>query len=133
MMRSQRLFSFIVLIFLPFQATLCPLNKVKFTDDFFQRLNEKFSAFNVGIAEVEKIKVSVHPNPVTDQLLIYVDSQPQKTSLRIYDIAGRIIFFQREISANLFLLNCKNFSPGIYFYQVDFEHRNLFSGKFVKQ
>ena len=112
------------------------LEKIKLPGDFIQRLTDSCintESLHMDLPAIEKIKIAVYPDPVSNQLLLSVNAHPDKTSLKIYDASGKVIFFRKEFSANRFLLDCKKFSPGMYFYMVSYDHQQLLSGKFIRQ
>jgi len=72
----------------------------------------------VGIAEnINNLRVSVYPNPVSDILNIQLSQSDNVTMISIYDMTGREIHKQNLPNLNNQVL-VSNLSEGMYFYKV---------------
>lgn len=69
---------------------------------------------------------SVFPNPFNDALIIDLVKDYKEVSVKIYDIAGRIV--QTEAEKNTSKLNIQNskLTKGIYYIQIETESQNQF-------
>jgi hypothetical protein len=91
----------------------------------------------VTIARLAPEKVTVYPNPATDELNIGVKQRPgEKVSVIITDITGRVVY-QGDAAVNSrdnphISLSIQSLQTGTYFYQVGTEADHL-TGKFFKQ
>jgi hypothetical protein len=78
-------------------------------------------------------EVRVYPNPFNDQLKITLpsNSEPSNYTLRITDIAGRIIL-QEKMLREVNEWNTMSWVPGVYLYQVFSSEGIVSSGKLSK-
>ena len=84
------------------------------------------------IEQVEKIKIIVSPNPLSDQLMINITDHPEKTSFYIFDLQGNMMFSIDHLPTNQFNVDCKDYVAGVYYYQVKYEDNLVLTGKFIK-
>jgi hypothetical protein len=62
-------------------------------------------------------KLSVFPNPSTDEVSVTFNTNKEKTTIEVFDIEGRLVMTDettREIGQNTVKINVSNFSQGIY-------------------
>lgn len=62
-------------------------------------------------------KLSVFPNPSTDEVSVIFNTNKEKTTIEVFDIEGRLVMTDeatREIGQNTVKINVSNFSQGIY-------------------
>lgn len=62
-------------------------------------------------------KLSVFPNPSTDEVNVTFNTNKEKTTIEVFDIEGRLVMTDettREIGQNTVKINVSNFSQGIY-------------------
>ncbi|MFM2226594.1 MAG: hypothetical protein RJA07_2796 [Bacteroidota bacterium] len=86
----------------------------------------------VGIEEVEKNKLVVYPNPVSQSLVI--SQQSLVNTIEITDMLGRVCAippFERGLGG--LELNTENLPSGIYFIKSTDTKGNTMNGKFVKE
>ncbi len=91
------------------------------------------TAVNVEKEHYKKL-FHLFPNPVSDQLIIYLndeDLQERNYMLNCYDQNGRLVL-TREISGRKSDIDLDNLTSGMYFYQIGDERKVIHSGKLVK-
>ena len=83
--------------------------------------------------EPEK-KVRVYPNPVQNELMVFVPAEARqgRTEIRFHDLAGKLL--RREIlyAGGLNVISMKAMRQGIYFYQLSHEGILVTRGKIIK-
>ena len=73
-----------------------------------------------GVADMKhnpSAKLSVFPNPASDEVTVAFNASKEKTNIEVFDIQGRLVYIDtddREIGENKIKLNTSNFSAGIY-------------------
>lgn len=73
-----------------------------------------------GVADMKhnpNAKLSVFPNPASDEVTVAFNTSKEKTNIEVFDIQGRLVYIDtddREIGENKIKLNTSNFSAGIY-------------------
>ncbi|RXK60556.1 T9SS type A sorting domain-containing protein [Lacibacter luteus] len=78
-------------------------------------------------------KLSVYPNPVSDQLRIILPAQVTFAALRLYNANGALVFTGSLVSTNN-LVSVKQLPAGMYYYHVQSADGKLIgTGKLVKQ
>ncbi len=83
-------------------------------------------------------KLSIYPNPATDEIIIELNAatNQSKTPIRIYDMAGTVVY-QNEIMRNqptlLLRVDISQFARGTYIVQVGLDINRKGVLKFVKQ
>jgi hypothetical protein len=75
--------------------------------------------------------IEVYPNPAQDQVNVVLDYEGL-TSVRIYDMNGKVVFSTEVEQSNILPINIENLQQGIYFLQV-INNGNSYSQKIVKQ
>ena len=87
----------------------------------------------VGIATmVTDPRISLYPNPVTEELILKLQMPTQDMSYRIFDLTGKQLKVE-SIHSEITQINMGNFHPGVYFFQVHQNGQNIQSFKIVKQ
>ena len=80
--------------------------------------------------EGENILIS--PNPVTDKLYINIgDSYTKVKRITLFNVLGQIVYQTAEIK-EINQINMVNFITGIYFVNISFDDRSVFTEKIVK-
>jgi hypothetical protein len=103
-----------------------PIGSVLLVDDI------AFSG-SIGINEVSSKTILIYPNPADEKLFIQLPQLASSTSIKIYDLAGRLISSQ-SITAQQIKINTKEFPDGLYYFMVEsIEGKNISAGKFVVQ
>lgn len=77
------------------------------------------STLTTGIESLKhtSTKLSVFPNPSTDEVSVTFNTNKEKTTIEVFDIEGRLVMIDeatREIGQNTVKINVSNFSQGIY-------------------
>lgn len=90
--------------------------------------------WNGGTTDVNTIKhnvTSVYPNPFYDEAVIKLDYQVTgKEEIRIYDVMGRLRMTDKVVG-NKYLLKAKDYSSGLYFYEIIFGQSSMVKGNFL--
>lgn len=79
----------------------------------------------VGIDESLSAGFSVYPNPTSGKLSIQMQTGAEAISLSLYDVSGRMIFEDRQISAStsasggVYILHIDSFADGYYYIAVE--------------
>lgn len=66
-----------------------------------------------GIDDVEKVLISIHPNPVQDKL--YFDTEKQIQNVQIFDLNGRMI---QEVKVSGDAIDVKELASGVYLVKI---------------
>jgi len=90
---------------------------------------------SIGINENNNIyNVSLYPNPTIGFTKIKISgNKAENTDIIITDILGKEIKKYEKIENNEVIINCEEFSNGIYFYQLKQDNTILSTGKFIKE
>lgn len=83
----------------------------------------------VSVGENTFLPIICFPNPTNSELNI--QSPNPISTIKIYDITGRIVFAQQP-NADKIALNLESLSTGCYFITATTKSGNLVSGKFIK-
>ncbi len=75
---------------------------------------------NVGVEELNQFKISVYPNPATDQLSFKLNDLGN-VDIVITNLAGEVIFTKSDINQTIFNHDVSLYESGMYFYQVRLE------------
>lgn len=87
-------------------------------------------ANNIGINDFENPKISVYPNPITDNL--FIENILNKDSqLQIFDVYGRLVFNQNLIEQNN-TISVSNLKRGIYYVEIYNKNNKVFTKKISK-
>jgi hypothetical protein len=87
--------------------------------------------FTLGAAE-ESDAVQVFPNPTSDKVQITFQVKPESASVVLYDIHGRVVLSQAEISPDNATLDLKTLPAGMYTYTL-IADGHTYHGKILKQ
>jgi hypothetical protein len=72
------------------------------------------------------------PNPVTSETIItFLNSAHDELRLTVFSYGGKMVYESSPSQGNSFRLVKENFSPGLYFYKIDHEGSNKYSGNFT--
>ncbi|MEY3420288.1 MAG: hypothetical protein RIR48_568 [Bacteroidota bacterium] len=88
-----------------------------------------------GDNQIEKVEtvVNLFPNPTKDRLNIYIISPNSANQIKIFDVAGKMIY-QQNVNEMLTTLDVDQLAKGMYFVKViDEEGVEISSQKFVKE
>lgn len=88
---------------------------------------------NTGIAENKTnfFSVLVSPNPFSDYTIISTTSEFQNVTFSLFDITGKEIKRNENISGNHFRINKNEMTSGIYFYKIIGNNSQFANGKIV--
>src|SRR5690625_2435064 len=86
-----------------------------FTDENNDKLF--YTAENLSVADFEKVGFSIYPNPAQDQLNIRLTELPNNTTLKIYDIHGKLLenLVLSELETQL---DVTEYASGMYFIKL---------------
>jgi len=92
--------------------------------------------FCMVIGEDELIKeegeVKISPNPFTDQATISFPEKSNNLVLEVFDMCGKLVYFEDDISGNEVIVYAKNIQTGMYFFTLSGENKE-YSGKLLVQ
>jgi hypothetical protein len=80
----------------------------------------------------ENDAVQVFPNPTADKVNITFLVKPQSASIALYDVYGRVVLSQADISPDNATLNLKTLPTGMYTYKLMADGKAYY-GKIIKQ
>jgi hypothetical protein len=96
-----------------------------------------FEVIGVGIEDgLQQYAVTFYPNPVADVAVISLPKNysNEKSSLRIYDLQGRVIYSNEELKGDHIEMDLSALSAGMYQYRIFDQYQNLIGhGKFIMQ
>jgi len=107
------------------------LDKLRMVDDKIGGGSLDCPDFPLGINSTESIEASIFPVPTKDRLSFTFRKNIPEGTIILYDMKGKIMTTQK-FSGYQSNISCRDFSTGIYFYQVKSGTQNITSGKFVK-
>ncbi len=87
---------------------------------------------SIRLANTDLLSCTVAPNPAKGSVEFYLPKLgPQETFLiRIFDVSGREVN-SASFSEKSYRMDIKNYSPGIYFYQITPSISPIIIGRFV--
>lgn len=68
--------------------------------------------------------INIFPNPAND--ILYIENISAKTTIKIYDISGRLVTTQKSNQQNVLTINTSNLQNGIYLLEVSDENSRSF-------
>ena len=83
-----------------------------------------------AIEENKDSEISIYPNPGNNMLNI--STTLKNACVEVYDINGRLVHNQ-EITESITTINTKNWSDGIYLWEVIVNGKEVESGKWIKE
>lgn len=105
-------------------------NDVILTNTVFHTLGKNFIRLtSLNDNEMPKFEVKLYPNPTSDKatfVLPHLENQTIK--FNVFDLTGRVLY-EREITDNVFKLDCSNIPNGMYLYQFSSNDAVLNKGK----
>lgn len=88
---------------------------------------------NVFETNVLQNKLSIFPNPATDELTVDFDKKEEKEyALKVTNALGQVVFTQQNIDVNPIKIPLKNVRQGVYFLTIT-TPKGVKSQNFVKQ
>ncbi|MCS7075886.1 MAG: T9SS type A sorting domain-containing protein [Bacteroidia bacterium] len=79
-------------------------------------------------------KIKSYPNPVQDVLYVNLRETKDIQTIRVIDIAGRVLLNENISGYDLATISMTHYPPGVYIYQIFDNKGNLYSAdKFIKQ
>jgi len=93
--------------------------------DEISRVAEAYSA----VKSISEAGITLYPNPASNQL--WLNNLTENSSIRIYDISGRVVL-QKEAGSSSERLDISNLSDGIYSISILNKNTNAMS-KFIKR
>lgn len=90
-----------------------------------------YSTANLSVVDFEELGFSIYPNPLQDQLNIRLTELPNNTSLKIYDIQGKLL--ENLVLSDLEIqLDVSEYASGLYFIKLIGESNHTQIKKFIK-
>jgi hypothetical protein len=71
----------------------------------------------IGIDQVNEGKISIYPNPATDN--VQVKSDFTITSIDVLNYIGQTVYTRQNVSDKNVKINVANLTPGVYFLKVN--------------
>lgn len=84
----------------------------------------------IGIDAEEKLDLQLYPNPASD--FITIEAGQELTTVKIYNLAGKLIYHEEKIAKNKLKINTGQFEQGLYFIQIEYKEGTAKTTKFVK-
>ncbi len=81
----------------------------------------------VSNEDIQASRLSIYPNPASDFAVIDINYLPD-TQIHLYDVNGKLVHTQILPANNK--INLQQFSEGIYFYHLDYNHQ-IYTGKIL--
>jgi hypothetical protein len=105
-----------------------PCTSTKAQDHNASRSNKSSAVFNPGgpteieiddasIIESEEGQILMYPNPITENLNIYVENHEDYNTIKIVNMNGQTVY-NNEITNSVSSINTSEFSTGVYFVQI---------------
>jgi len=111
---------------------LSSVEKLKLIDDKIGGGSLECPSFPDGINNPEEIiQATAFPVPATDHLSFSFNKYISAGTVSIYDMHGKIMT-TKKFTGDRTSISCRDFSTGVYFYQVKSATSNITSGRFVK-
>lgn len=86
----------------------------------------------IGINEHKQADtLSIYPNPANDKVEFVLNTTPLEIKIKLLNCHGQIVMEESKRGSNRFELDIINCNSGLYFIEVEFEHR-IIRAKFVK-
>ncbi len=89
-----------------------------------------------GIASAT-LNAQVYPNPMNDVGAIRIDNFAafglNTLALRIYDMQGRVVYTEENLTRSIIPLDAANYPAGLYFYEIVQDEKRLVTGKFISE
>ena len=85
----------------------------------------------LGIGDVEQLSLSVFPNPTDNSATIEWNTHLPNFTFELYDVSGRQVLEQANLSGNRYLLEKGTLQEGFYIYQIKSKGNNIGQGKVV--
>ena len=103
------------------------------TDSTFCNGGIDFVSCNVSLTELANDKVSIFPNPSTDDLIKIIFQDIEIEEISLTDVFGKIIYSEKVDAKSNINLNLSSFSSSIFFLKaVDKKGKELVNKKIVK-
>ena len=92
-----------------------------------------FCGLTVDTDEVNLLStnLSVFPNPATDQLNFQLSESESFLSIRLFRMDGQLVRKEENLPSTNIVLSRNDLASGTYFYQVQTQSGNSFSGKII--
>lgn len=108
---------------IPTQAASATVSNASFTTGTWSLTPTAFTSIldacsGVGIEEpISSGNLSIYPNPVTNQLTINIEKQPDV--IKIFDVSGKLVFSTKPGNSENIIINTSKFGTGLYFLQTE--------------
>lgn len=77
----------------------------------------------------QQFMVKLSPQPANDVLNFVLENEIKEGEISIFDISGKMVSFEKIITASQFSINTKNLEQGFYFYSIRNQKSLLNTGK----
>lgn len=101
------------------------------TNDPLQRFVSRLYGLNVGVKELETVKLEVHPNPASDVVNIQIPADIRKAEFQFHDALGRLVHQEWITSVDRLSLDVGSWPAGLYQLQLIFEGSGRAVGKLI--
>lgn len=101
---------------------------VKITKNGCTKISDCYNMTNLGIADVEQLQITIHPNPADN--FIYIQNIKPDSKITITDLAGKVV--DVKIDSAQSTINTASLLNGIYFLNVS-NSSGISSKKFIIQ
>jgi hypothetical protein len=106
---------------------------LRFLSAGIQKTVEVVQTDRTGVDEINAESLEIYPNPADHILHVNnKDINHTVTDFTLYDIYGRTIFKNAAVG-NAFDIDIKKYEAGIYFLQIQFDNRSVYTSKIIKQ
>ncbi len=99
-------------------SNIFTVNNSSYVD--ISRANAVFSDTSIVILDQVKHFMNVYPNPVEEQINLYISSDLKQFTLELYNLEGKIIkeVFYKEVYNEKVILDVNDLSAGLYYLKV---------------
>ena len=77
--------------------------------------------------------IKIYPNPVTNHLTLSFDKTLENATVRVYDQNAKSIFLSEDQDGKTLDLDISEFPKGNYLINVEDNHYNYYSSKFIRK
>ena len=92
---------------------------------------KKFDSVYVGITKTQDLRLSLYPNPATDNITIEMSAVPAKSKLSITNLNGQELI-SRQISERKSVFDISDLSAGVYLVRIT-NDKSVEVGKIIKR
>ena len=76
----------------------------------------------------DNLQATIFPNPFSGNIYIsFYDNIPGSLYVALYDLNGKIVYFNKHVASSYLILNAGHLLPGVYFIRVSTITKNLYT------